>query len=133
MGENWQVEATTTPFPFGTDTGHLQIPHQTSAVKFLAWCPFRENMLASGGGMGDHCIKFWNTQYRDMPARELLSSHGFTHNQLAFWKYPSLVKMAELTGHTSRAFSWHSQDGCTVASAPADETLRFGYCFTLYV
>ncbi|KAK3217955.1 hypothetical protein Dsin_011925 [Dipteronia sinensis] len=35
--------------------------------------------------------------------RELLISHGrFTQNQLTLWKYPSMVKTSELTGHTSR-------------------------------
>lgn len=34
--------------------------------------------------------------------KEILSSHGFSQNQLCLWKYPSMVKMAELTGHTSR-------------------------------
>ncbi|ONK78013.1 uncharacterized protein A4U43_C02F13290 [Asparagus officinalis] len=33
----------------------------TSAVKALAWCPFQRNLLASGGGDNDRCIKFWNT------------------------------------------------------------------------
>ncbi|KAK2665783.1 hypothetical protein Ddye_004357 [Dipteronia dyeriana] len=57
---------------------------------------------------------------------ELLSSHGgFTQNQLTLWKYPSMVKTAELTGHTSRVlFMAQSPDGCTVASAGPDETLR---------
>jgi cell division cycle protein 20 (cofactor of APC complex) len=34
--------------------------HQ-AAVKALAWCPFQSNLLASGGGTADRCIKFWNT------------------------------------------------------------------------
>lgn len=34
--------------------------------------------------------------------RELVSSHGFSHNQLILWKYPSMCKLSELTGHTSR-------------------------------
>ncbi|ONK56089.1 uncharacterized protein A4U43_C10F4020 [Asparagus officinalis] len=34
----------------------------TSAIKALAWCPFQSNLLASGGGDNDRCIKFWNTQ-----------------------------------------------------------------------
>ncbi|VFQ97191.1 unnamed protein product [Cuscuta campestris] len=60
--------------------------------------------------------------------RELLSSHGFTKNQL--WKYPSMVKMAELMGHTSRVlFMAQSPDGCTVASAAGDEILRFWNVF----
>ncbi|MBA0651971.1 hypothetical protein Goklo_019261, partial [Gossypium klotzschianum] len=62
--------------------------------------------------------------------RELLSSHGFTQNQLTLWKYPSMVKMAELTGHTSRVlYMAQSPDGCTVASAAGDETLRFWNVF----
>lgn len=96
-----------------------RLEDHTAAVKALAWCPFQGNLLASGGGGGDQCIKFWNTHTGaclnsvntgsqvcsllwSKHERELLSSHGFTQNQLTLWKYPSMVKMAELTGHTSR-------------------------------
>lgn len=96
-----------------------RLEDHTSAVKALAWCPFQSNLLVSGGGGGDRCIKFWNTHTGacvnsvdtgsqvcallwNKNERELLSSHGFTQNQLTLWKYPSMVKMAELTGHTSR-------------------------------
>jgi cell division cycle protein 20 (cofactor of APC complex) len=58
--------------------------------------------------------------------KELLSSHGFSQNQLTVWKFPSLVKVTELTGHTSRVLHTAiSPDGSTVCSAAADETLRF--------
>ena len=58
--------------------------------------------------------------------KELVSSHGFSHNQLILWKVPSMVKVAELTGHTSRVLHMaQSPDGTTVVSAAADETLRF--------
>ncbi|CAN6486949.1 unnamed protein product [Victoria cruziana] len=119
-----------------------------AAVKALAWCPFQGNLLASGGGGSDRCIKFWNTHTGSClnsvdtgsqvcallwskTERELLSSHGFDQNQLTLWKYPSMVKMTELTGHTSRVlFMAQSPDGCTVASASAgDETLRFWNVF----
>ncbi|XP_027350661.1 cell division cycle 20.2, cofactor of APC complex-like [Abrus precatorius] len=118
-----------------------------AAVKALSWCPFQANLLASGGGEGDQCIKFWNTHTGaclntvntgsqvcallwNKNERELLSSHGFTQNQLTLWKYPSMVKMAELKGHTSRVlFMAQSPDGCTVASAAGDETLRFWNVF----
>ncbi|XP_028784837.1 cell division cycle 20.2, cofactor of APC complex [Neltuma alba] len=118
-----------------------------AAVKALAWCPFQGNLLATGGGGGDQCIKFWNTHTGacinsvntgsqvcallwNKNERELLSSHGFTQNQLILWKYPSMVKMAELTGHTSRVlYMTQSPDGCTVASAAGDETLRFWNVF----
>ncbi|XP_019173777.1 PREDICTED: cell division cycle 20.1, cofactor of APC complex-like isoform X2 [Ipomoea nil] len=124
-----------------------RLEDHTAAVKALAWSPFRDNLLASGGGASDRCIKFWNSHSGtcvnsidtgsqvcallwNKNERELLSSHGFTQNQLTLWKYPSMVKMAELTGHTSRVlFMAQSPDGCTVASAAADETLKFWNVF----
>lgn len=39
---------------------HRLTAHQ-AAVKALAWCPFQSNLLASGGGTADRCIRFWNT------------------------------------------------------------------------
>ncbi|CAF1711651.1 unnamed protein product [Brassica oleracea var. botrytis] len=65
------------------------------------------NLLATGGGGGDRTIKFWNTHTGaclnsvdtgsqvcsllwSKNERELLSSHGFAHNQLTLWKYPSM-------------------------------------------
>ncbi|CAH8359137.1 unnamed protein product [Eruca vesicaria subsp. sativa] len=124
-----------------------RLEEHTSAVKTLSWRPFQANLLATGGGGGDRTIKFWNTHtgaclnsvdtgsqvcsllWRKNE-RELLSSHGFTQNQLTLWKYPSMVKMAEFTGHTSRVlYMAQSPDGCTVASAAGDETLRFWNVF----
>ncbi|KAK8959805.1 Protein FIZZY-RELATED 2 [Platanthera guangdongensis] len=118
-----------------------------AAVKSLAWCPFQSNLLASGGGGADRCIKFWNTLSGDClnsvdtgsqvsallwnkNERELLSSHGYDENQLTLWKYPSMVKFAELRGHTSRVLHMsQSPDGCTVATASGDETLKFWNVF----
>lgn len=91
-----------------------------AAVRALAWCPFQSNLLASGGGQADQCIKFWNTitgaclnsvdtgsqvcaLLWSKHERELLSSHGYPKNQLTLWKYPSMLTMAELMGHNSRA------------------------------
>ncbi|XP_051202889.1 cell division cycle 20.2, cofactor of APC complex [Lolium perenne] len=124
-----------------------RLEDHSAAVRGLAWCPFQSNVLASGGGTDDRCIKFWNTQTGaclnsvDTGAqvcallwskndRELLSSHGYNQNELTLWKYPAMVKMAELTGHTSRVlFMSQSPDGCTVASAAADERLCFWNVF----
>ncbi|KAK1555319.1 hypothetical protein Q3G72_024814 [Acer saccharum] len=125
-----------------------RLEEHTSAVRALAWCPFQGNLLATGGGEGDRCIKFWNTHNGaclntidtgsqvcallwNNNERELLSSHGgFTQNQLALWKYPSMVKTAVLTEHTSRVlFMAQSPNGCTVASAAPDETLRLWNVF----
>ncbi|PHT58308.1 hypothetical protein CQW23_00671 [Capsicum baccatum] len=90
--------------------------------------------IATGGGVGDQCIKFWNinTVPKFVPCfwnrheRELLSSHGFTDNQLTVWKYPSVTKISELFGHTSRVLHMaQSPDGYTAA----DERLRLWNVF----
>lgn len=119
-----------------------------AAVKALAWCPWQANLLASGGGTADRTIKFWNTTTGALlnsvdtnsqvcalqwnrHERELLSSHGFSQNQLCLWRYPSMVKVAEFTGHTSRVLHMaQSPDGTSICSAAADETLRFWSCFS---
>ncbi|RWR89439.1 cell division cycle 20.2, cofactor of APC complex [Cinnamomum micranthum f. kanehirae] len=118
-----------------------------AAVKALAWCPYQSNLLASGGGTADRCIKFWNTRTGTLlnsidtnsqvcslqwnrHEKELLSSHGYSENQLILWKFPSITKTAEITGHSARVLHLaQSPDGFTVASAAADETLRFWQVF----
>lgn len=61
--------------------------------------------------------------------RELVSSHGFSDNQLCLWKYSNgnnLTKVKELRGHTSRVLHMaKSPDGTQIVTAGADETLRF--------
>lgn len=115
---------------FSSSHLHRLDEHQ-AAVKALAWCPFQSNLLASGGGTADRCIKFWNSHTGvcvnsidtgsqvcalqwSKHEKEILSSHGFSQNQLCVWKYPSMVKMAEFTGHTSRVLHLaQSPDGYT--------------------
>ena len=113
----------------------------------IAWCPWQPRLLATGGGSSDRKIRFWNTQtgaclnsietHSQVCAiqwskhhRELVSSHGFSQNQLIVWKYPSMTKLTELKGHTSRVLHLaQSPDGCTIVSAAGDETLRFWRIF----
>ena len=65
-----------------------------------------------------------------MNLKYFMTGHGFSHNQLTIWKYPrnmseSLLKVADLTGHTSRVLMMStSPDNSTVASVAADETIR---------
>ena len=131
----------------GNGTHLHQLAEHKAAVKALAWCPFQSNLLASGGGTADRCIKFWNTHTGaclnsidthsqvcalqwNRHERELLSSHGFSQNQLCLWKYPTMTKMAELTGHTARVLHLaQSPDGATVVSYAADETQRIWRVF----
>ena len=60
----------------------------------------------------------------------LLLSHGYAENQLCLWKYPTMARMKELRGHTSRVLHMAaSPDGSTICSGAADETLRFWNVF----
>ncbi|KAL8659290.1 MAG: hypothetical protein Q9226_000505 [Calogaya cf. arnoldii] len=119
----------------------------TAAVKAIAWSPHQHNLLASGGGTADRHIKFWNTQTGVLAnnydtgsqvcnlawsknSNELVSTHGFSQNQIVVWKYPSMTQVASLTGHTYRVlYLAMSPDGQTVVTGAGDETLRFWKCF----
>lgn len=133
----WDAAASSSSAPRFSLTEHQ------AAVRALAWSPHERNLLATGGGTADRSIKFWNSQTGSLlnsidtgsqvcalqwnpHEKEILSSHGFATNQLSLWKYPSLAKIKDLDGHTSRVLHMAtSPDGCTVVSAAADETLRF--------
>ena len=83
--------------------------HQ-AAVKALSWCPWQRNTLASGGGTADRTLRIWNAsndtaiksvdtgsqvcsiQWSDAH-KELVSSHGFSDNQLILWKYSNMTKV----------------------------------------
>lgn len=120
--------------------------HQ-AAVKALAWSPHQHGLLSSGGGTADRCIKFWNTltlQEIDSietgsqvcnlmfskNVNELVSTHGYSQNQIILWKYPSMSKVTTLTGHTYRVlYLAMSPDGETIVTGAGDETLRFWKVF----
>ena len=128
-------------------TPRFTFDEHIAAVKALDWCPWHAHLLATGGGTADRNIKFWNTQTGtclntidtksqvcslkwSKKFKELVSSHGYSQNQLTIWKYPTMQKVTELCGHTSRVLHLAmSPDGETVVSAAGDETLRFWKCF----
>ncbi|XP_019874921.1 fizzy-related protein homolog [Aethina tumida] len=128
--------------PVQTYTDHL------AAVKAIAWSPHHHGLLASGGGTADRCIRFWNTltgqpmQCVDTGSQvcnlawskhssELVSTHGYSQNQILVWKYPSLTQVAKLTGHSYRVlYLALSPDGEAIVTGAGDETLRFWNVFS---
>ena len=69
------------------------------------------------------------------PHRELVSSHGFSDNQLCLWKtsnnLTSLTKVREFKSHSARVLHLaKSPDGTKIVSAGADESLRFWEIFS---
>lgn len=119
----------------------------TAAVKAITWSPHQHGLLASGGGTADRCIRFWNTlsgtalQKIDTGSQvcnlawsqncnEIVSTHGYSQNQIVVWRYPSMQKVTTLTGHTYRVlYLAVSPDGSTVVTGAGDETLRFWQVF----
>ena len=117
---------------------HLQPTHRfadhTAAVKAIAWSPHQHGLLASGGGTADRCIRFWNTlsgvglscidtgsQVCNLAwsqnCNEIVSTHGYSLNQIVVWRYPSMSKVVTLTGHTYRVlYLAMSPDGSTIVT-----------------
>ena len=96
-----------------------QYTEHIAAVKAIAWSPHQHGLLASGGGTADRCIRFWNTLTQQPLASidtgsqvcnlswakytsELVSTHGYSQNQILIWKYPSMQQVVKLTGHSFR-------------------------------
>lgn len=90
-----------------------------AAVKALCWSPHQHGVLASGGGTADRHIRFWNVSSGcglahidtgsqvcnimwSKTVNEIVSTHGYSLNQINIWKYPTMQKLATLTGHSLR-------------------------------
>nr|XP_016451743.1 PREDICTED: protein FIZZY-RELATED 3-like isoform X2 [Nicotiana tabacum] len=104
----------------------LKLTEHNAAVKAIAWSPHQCGLLASGGGTADRCIRFWNTTNGNQlnhvdtgsqvcnlawsrNVNEIVSTHGYSQNQIMVWKYPSMSK--------------------TIVTGAGDETLRFWNVF----
>lgn len=125
----------------------LVLKSHTASVKGLAWCPYRRNVLASGGGLADGCIKLWNASSGNLLKsvstgsqvsslvwgqhhQELYSGHGSSEiesssmNGVVAWSFPKMEQMKVLSSHEGRILSMGlSPDGTKLASVGADEML----------
>jgi cell division cycle 20-like protein 1 (cofactor of APC complex) len=116
--------------------------HQ-AAVKSVCWNPHNRNIVMSGGGTNDKCIKIWNLNNFSLEksidtesqvcnlafsrhSNEFVSTHGYSGNQIMVWKYSGFQKIAILTGHSSRVLHLAmSPKGNSIVTGAGDETLRF--------
>lgn len=114
-----------------------------SAVKALDWCPWKTNILATGGGTKDKSIKFWdvdtgkteksvavNSQVCSLiycsKYKEIITGHGFQENDLKLWKASDMKLIKQFGAHESRVLHMAlSSDQCTLVSLGADESLKF--------
>lgn len=91
-------------------TSVSSLKYHVSYILAICWSPSHSSVLATGGGTNDRCIKLWNISsgmlLKSVNAesqvsgliwsenyREILSSHGFTKNQLSLWKYPEMTQV----------------------------------------
>ncbi|XMA08151.1 hypothetical protein WAI453_000942 [Rhynchosporium graminicola] len=129
------------------ETPLWKFSEHTAAVKAIAWSPHQRGLLASGGGTADRRIIFHDTlrgtvineidtgsQVCNLAwsknSNEIVSTHGYSQNQIVVWKYPSMTQVVSLTGHTYRVlYLAMSPDGRVVVTGAGDETLRFWNVF----
>lgn len=130
-----------------SDTPLWKFSDHTAAVKAIAWSPHQRGLLASGGGTADRRIIFHDTVRGTVinevdtgsqvcniawskNSNEIVSTHGYSQNQIVVWKYPSMTQVVSLTGHTYRVlYLAMSPDGRVVVTGAGDETLRFWTVF----
>lgn len=134
--------------PLFTKTNHK------AAVKAISWCPYISTHLATGGGLDDKTINFWNTStgahinkvettsqisslnwgYASGIGMEVVATHGFPTNNISLINYPTLQKTGEIiSAHESRILSGClSPDNLTLATIAGDENLKFWSLFDLY-
>jgi len=125
----------------------VQISDHKAAVKAIAWSPHQRNVLASGGGTADRCIKLWNINNNAMlnsidtgsqvcnlmfskNTDEIVSTHGYSQNEIAVWKNPSLDKVASFSAHTARVlYLSMSPNGQQIVTGAGDESLKLWNVF----
>lgn len=104
-------------------------------------------MLASGGGTADKTLRFWNIHTLEeigsvdtksqicnlkfsKNSQELVTTHGYSQNNVMVWRYPNLSQIGVLRGHTSRVLYLAVSPDCeNIVTGAGDETLRFWKIF----
>jgi WD40 repeat protein len=118
-----------------------------AAVRAMTWSPSVSDVIVTGGGTADKCIRMWNITtgenvkvvdtgsqvcnlYWNLEYNEILSSHGYSQNQLALWKGNDLAPIASFHQHKQRVlYMCVSPDGSTVATAAANDSFQIWKMF----
>lgn len=128
-----------------------QLRGHKGAVKALDWCPWKNGLLATGGGSSsEKYIKIWNTGQSKLVASQaiehqvsallwnenlkmLATAHGYSKNEVCFWTLSCdraekcrLEKQKSFTAHKKRVLGMaQSHDGNYLCTVGADENLKF--------
>uniref|UniRef100_A0A1I7XYD1 WD_REPEATS_REGION domain-containing protein n=1 Tax=Steinernema glaseri TaxID=37863 RepID=A0A1I7XYD1_9BILA len=121
----------------------------TSTVKAVKFCPFRTNILVTGGGAQDRNVKVWSVANGNLlrtvetgsqvtgilfnnDFQEMVTSHGMPDHVLKVWKYNTMQVIGELKGHSDRILNI-CQSPCNqfIISASSDETLRLWHTWKM--
>ncbi|KAJ9062026.1 WD repeat-containing protein slp1 [Entomophthora muscae] len=126
----------------------LMMHKHKAPVKAIAWCPWKPNVLASGGAEGDGQIHTWNTticsritsaQTSSMVTsliwtpkyKELFATHGKPNNSFSIWTGDDLAPVAEVPAHSERILSAAlSPDGLTYCTVASDGNLKLWLPFS---
>jgi len=99
-------------------------------------------VIVTGGGTADKTIRLWNTTtgetvravdtgsqvcnlYWNAEYNEIVSTHGFSQNQIALWKGADLAPVASFHTHKQRVlFMCASSDGTTIAIDAPDDAMQ---------
>lgn len=116
-------------------------------MKALAWSPHQSHVLVTGGGTTDKTLKTWNINTLQLVSsidtgsqicnmaysknvNEIVTTHGFSMNQVAVWQCSNMSKIATLYGHSYRVlYLAVSPCGENIVTGSGDETLRFWKVF----
>ena len=125
-----------------TTTPIMRKTHK-AAVKALGWSERQYNLLATGAGTADRHLRLWDLNKKKLIFEkdtgsqicnlvfskldnEIITSHGFSNNEINIWNLKGLTNVSKLTGHSSRVlYLAISPQGRYIVSGAGDETLRF--------
>jgi WD40 repeat protein len=125
----------------------LTYSEHEAAVRALEWSPIAKDILITGGGTADRTIKKWNCNtgetlksvdtgsqvcnlFWSPSYNEILSTHGFSQNNICVWRAHELSMVGSIHPHRERVlFMAISPDGSDVATAAPGDTLQIWKMF----